>query len=217
VLRRATRQIIEDLTGVTIDQYAEVNLLGFYEISKAVAGVDVCLNKAAKDEKSGPDFPAGTPIERARLMLYECCTPWRSVRSPSPGRLQQGTHVPRRRSDPVITTALAHCSIPLLHERSAVHVQHQLPVENRRSGRRARNGYLTWRYSPCWLSSSGVADESRMYPFCTGNKGRLVVDTLAPAATVLIEVRGAGRGGTDDPRSEHAWFSELRDRRRAAT
>jgi anionic cell wall polymer biosynthesis LytR-Cps2A-Psr (LCP) family protein len=67
VARRATRQAIEDLTGVTIDQYAEINLLSFYEISKAVAGVDVCLNKAAADENSGPDFPAGTLIERARF------------------------------------------------------------------------------------------------------------------------------------------------------
>ncbi|WP_091291713.1 LCP family protein [Amycolatopsis xylanica] len=57
--RRATRQVVEDLTGVKIDHYAEVNLLSFYEISKAVGGVDVCLKKATKDENSGADFPAG--------------------------------------------------------------------------------------------------------------------------------------------------------------
>ena len=33
-----------------------------------------------------------------------------------PGRPQQGTHVPRRRSDPAITTALVHCSIHLLDQ-----------------------------------------------------------------------------------------------------
>jgi LCP family protein required for cell wall assembly len=57
--RRATRQAVEDLTGVTIDHFAEVNLLSFYEISKAVGGVKVCLVKATKDENSGADFQAG--------------------------------------------------------------------------------------------------------------------------------------------------------------
>ncbi len=57
--RRATRQAVEDLTGVTIDHFAEVNLLSFYEISKAVGGVDVCLKTATKDRNSGADFQAG--------------------------------------------------------------------------------------------------------------------------------------------------------------
>ena len=57
--RRAARQAVEDLTGIKIDHYAEVNLLSFYEISKAIGGVDVCLKKATKDENSGADFQAG--------------------------------------------------------------------------------------------------------------------------------------------------------------
>jgi LCP family protein required for cell wall assembly len=57
--RRATRQAVEDLTGVKIDHFAEVNLLSFSEISKAVGGVDVCLKQATKDKNSGADFPAG--------------------------------------------------------------------------------------------------------------------------------------------------------------
>jgi LCP family protein required for cell wall assembly len=57
--RRATRQAVEDLTGLKIDHYAEVNLLSFYEISKAVGGVDVCLKQATKDENSGANFQAG--------------------------------------------------------------------------------------------------------------------------------------------------------------
>jgi LCP family protein required for cell wall assembly len=60
--RRATRQVVEDVSGVTIDHYAEVNLLSFYEISKAVGGVEVCLNRATKDKDSGADFPAGKQI-----------------------------------------------------------------------------------------------------------------------------------------------------------
>ena len=57
--RRATRKAVEDLTGVTVDHFAEVNLLSFYEISKAVGGVDVCLNAATKDSNSGANFQAG--------------------------------------------------------------------------------------------------------------------------------------------------------------
>ncbi len=57
--RKATLKAVEDLSGVKIDHFAEVNLLSFYEISKAVGGVEVCLNKATKDADSGADFPAG--------------------------------------------------------------------------------------------------------------------------------------------------------------
>ncbi|MDT7727066.1 MAG: hypothetical protein QOI21_3642 [Actinomycetota bacterium] len=69
--RRATRQVVEDLSGVTIDHYAEVNLLSFYEISKAVGGVEVCLNRATKDEDSGADFQAGKQmIEGASALAF---------------------------------------------------------------------------------------------------------------------------------------------------
>ncbi|MEU3622215.1 LytTR family transcriptional regulator [Amycolatopsis coloradensis] len=57
--RKATLKAVEDLTGVKIDHFAEVNLQSFYDISKAVGGVEVCLNRATKDRKSGADFPAG--------------------------------------------------------------------------------------------------------------------------------------------------------------
>ncbi|GAA3559964.1 LCP family protein [Amycolatopsis ultiminotia] len=57
--RRAARQAVEDLTGVTIDHYAEVNLLSFAEISKAVGGVEVCLNQATSDPDSGARFSKG--------------------------------------------------------------------------------------------------------------------------------------------------------------
>ncbi|WP_308075348.1 LCP family protein, partial [Actinokineospora sp. PR83] len=50
---------INKLTGATIDHYAEVNLLGFYDITQAIGGVEVCLNKAVKDKFSGANFPAG--------------------------------------------------------------------------------------------------------------------------------------------------------------
>ncbi|MEU3273179.1 LCP family protein [Saccharomonospora sp. NPDC006951] len=50
---------VEKLTGSTIDNYASINLLGFYDITKAIGGVDVCLNEAVDDHYSGADFQAG--------------------------------------------------------------------------------------------------------------------------------------------------------------
>ena len=42
-----------------IDRYAEVNLSSFYEITKSIGGVEVCLKNAVKEQKSGVDLPAG--------------------------------------------------------------------------------------------------------------------------------------------------------------
>ncbi|WP_214368586.1 LCP family protein [Pseudonocardia sp. H11422] len=50
---------VEDLTGVQIDHYAEVNLLGFYNLTTAIGGVDVCLKAPVDEELSGARFPAG--------------------------------------------------------------------------------------------------------------------------------------------------------------
>lgn len=45
-----------------IDRYAEVNLASFYEVTKALGGVEVCLNGPVKERKSGVDLPAGRQI-----------------------------------------------------------------------------------------------------------------------------------------------------------
>ena len=69
--RRGTLKAVEDLTGVKIDHFAEVNLLSFSEISKAVGGVDVCLNAATRDENSGANFPAGRQkVEGADALAF---------------------------------------------------------------------------------------------------------------------------------------------------
>ena len=52
-------QTVEQLTGLTINHFASVNLVGFYDISEAVGGVPVCLNAAVHDSYSGANFPAG--------------------------------------------------------------------------------------------------------------------------------------------------------------
>ncbi|MGH3924962.1 MAG: LCP family protein, partial [Pseudonocardiaceae bacterium] len=50
---------VEDLTGVGVDHYAEINLLGFSLLTEAVGGVDVCLKAPVSDRFSGAEFPAG--------------------------------------------------------------------------------------------------------------------------------------------------------------
>jgi LCP family protein required for cell wall assembly len=50
---------VASLTGVTVDHYAEIGLLGFALITDALGGVDVCLKDAVYEPLSGADFPAG--------------------------------------------------------------------------------------------------------------------------------------------------------------
>ena len=52
-------QTVENLTGITIDHYAQVNLAGFYDITKVIGGVQVCLKNPVNDSYSGANFPAG--------------------------------------------------------------------------------------------------------------------------------------------------------------
>ncbi|WIB26706.1 LCP family protein [Curtobacterium sp. MCSS17_015] len=60
---------IQDLSGLTIDHYVRVSLLGFYEIVKQLGPVNVCLNQAAKDSYSGVDLPAGVSELDAKQAL----------------------------------------------------------------------------------------------------------------------------------------------------
>ena len=71
-------QTINQLTGLHIDHYAQVNLLGFYRISNAIGGVPVCLNAAQNpntdsdaDGKgySGINLPAGVSTIRGTQAL----------------------------------------------------------------------------------------------------------------------------------------------------
>ena len=50
---------VQDLTGVTIDHYAEIGLLGFVLLTDAVDGVPVCLRAATSDPFSGAELTAG--------------------------------------------------------------------------------------------------------------------------------------------------------------
>jgi LCP family protein required for cell wall assembly len=57
--REALIKTVAKLTGVTVDHYAEIGLLGFALITDALGGVDVCLKDAVYEPLSGADFPAG--------------------------------------------------------------------------------------------------------------------------------------------------------------
>ncbi|MEU5842844.1 LCP family protein [Rhodococcus sp. NPDC047139] len=57
--REALIESVGNLTGVTVDHYAEIGLLGFVLLTDAVGGVDVCLNAPVDEPLSGAKFEAG--------------------------------------------------------------------------------------------------------------------------------------------------------------
>lgn len=62
-------QTVQDLTGLSIDHYVRVSLLGFYTIADALGPVQVCLNDAVDDPYSGAKFPAGVSTLDAKQSL----------------------------------------------------------------------------------------------------------------------------------------------------
>jgi LCP family protein required for cell wall assembly len=66
-----TISTVEQLTGLHIDHYAEANLAGFYNLSKAVGGVPICVKHPTYDPHTGFRFPAGTyPVSGARALAF---------------------------------------------------------------------------------------------------------------------------------------------------
>lgn len=57
--RQAAVEAVQDLLGVQVDHFAEINLAGFYDLADALGGVTVCLRAPAHDDYSGANFPAG--------------------------------------------------------------------------------------------------------------------------------------------------------------
>ena len=57
--RKASVEAVQDLLGVQVDHFAEINLAGFYDLANALGGVTVCLKQPAHDDYSGANFPAG--------------------------------------------------------------------------------------------------------------------------------------------------------------
>ncbi len=52
-------QTISSLSGLQIDNYVQVDLIGFYNLTEVIGGVEVNLCAAAKEPDSGIDLPAG--------------------------------------------------------------------------------------------------------------------------------------------------------------
>jgi LCP family protein required for cell wall assembly len=75
-----TLRTLSALTGLHIDHYVQINLLGFYRISEAIGGITVCLlhaQNASTDRDafgsgySGIDLPAGvSTIEGAQALAF---------------------------------------------------------------------------------------------------------------------------------------------------
>ncbi|MGI8694431.1 MAG: LCP family protein [Geodermatophilaceae bacterium] len=52
-------QTISSLSGLQIDNYVQVDLIGFYNLTEVIGGVEVNLCAPARDADSGIDLPAG--------------------------------------------------------------------------------------------------------------------------------------------------------------
>jgi LCP family protein required for cell wall assembly len=61
--------VIEGMTGLHIDHYVRVSLLGFYNIAEALGPIDVCLNNAVSDRYSTLNLPAGVSTLNAQQAL----------------------------------------------------------------------------------------------------------------------------------------------------
>ncbi|HEX3649621.1 MAG TPA: LCP family protein [Pseudonocardiaceae bacterium] len=62
---------VEQLTGLKINHYASVNLVGFYDISNAIGGVQVCVKRATHDFRSGANFHAGVQtVKGVQALAY---------------------------------------------------------------------------------------------------------------------------------------------------
>ena len=60
---------IQNLTGLTIDHFIQVDLIGFYRISNAIGGVPVNMCAAVRDYNSGLNLPKGHSVVKGRSAL----------------------------------------------------------------------------------------------------------------------------------------------------
>ncbi|GAA1975455.1 LCP family protein [Catenulispora subtropica] len=74
--REATLRAVQKLTGVHVDHLAEVNLVGFYDVVKAIGTIQVCLKAPADDPienhaGTGLKLPAGiSTIDAATALQF---------------------------------------------------------------------------------------------------------------------------------------------------
>lgn len=86
--RAALIQTVQRFTQLNLDHYAEVNLLGFYLLTKALGGVSVCLKAATHDKDSGAHFPAGVQeLSAAEAMSF--VRQRKNIAGPGLGRIKR--------------------------------------------------------------------------------------------------------------------------------
>ena len=61
--------VIENMTGLTIDHFVRVSMVGFYQIAQVLGPIQVCLKQAAVDSYSGTNLPAGVSMLDAKQAL----------------------------------------------------------------------------------------------------------------------------------------------------
>jgi LCP family protein required for cell wall assembly len=60
--QQAEVDTVEALTGVTINKFAELNLIGFYELASAFGGVEACINSWPGGDDVGPGGNLSDPV-----------------------------------------------------------------------------------------------------------------------------------------------------------
>ena len=50
---------VQDLTGVDLDHYVEIDMAGFLDLAEVLGGVEICLDEPLVDTYAGIDLPAG--------------------------------------------------------------------------------------------------------------------------------------------------------------
>jgi LCP family protein required for cell wall assembly len=66
---RTLIQVVQNLTGLTVDHFVRVSMVGFYDIATVLGPLQVCLNQPAHDSYSGTDLPAGVSTLNAKQAL----------------------------------------------------------------------------------------------------------------------------------------------------
>jgi LCP family protein required for cell wall assembly len=56
-------QLIENLSGLHVDHYVEINFAGFQNMVNAVGGIDLCVQTTRSDKDSGDHLTAGTHLD----------------------------------------------------------------------------------------------------------------------------------------------------------
>ena len=62
-------QTIQNMTGLSIDHFVRVSMVGFYDIANVLGPIQVCLNQPAHDGYSGTNLPAGVSTLDAKQAL----------------------------------------------------------------------------------------------------------------------------------------------------